>query len=155
MGPELFLVFLAMAVMTTVIDLVSRRVFGKSVHWAVREGLPRDVMLGQLVMSETPIRTRQPVALHGTPDQVFLNRKGCLVPIDTKLRGKARATHADRMQLSVYATILRHTRAEPVADYGYVRTVTPGHRVRYIKVWLLSERRVIAQQHTVQSKEYA
>lgn len=152
MGPELFLLFLVLALSVTAIDWVSRRVFGQRVVWAAREGLPRDLQLGQLLMSETPISTRHPVALHGTPDQVFISRKGELVPVDTKLRRDASTTTSDRMQLSIYATILSHTRHEPVADYGYIRAVTAGRRTRYRKVWLLPEGKVVARHAAAQHR---
>lgn len=145
MGPELFTLFLVLALGVTLIDAVSRRAFGRRVYWTARERMPRELQLGQLVMSESPIRTQAPVALHGTPDQVFLNHKGMLVPVDTKLRRNARTTSADRLQLSVYATILAHTRPEPVAGYGYVRIVTTENHPRYRKVWLLPEGKVIAR----------
>jgi len=150
MGPELSTLFLVLALGVTLIDAISRRVFGKRVHWTARERMPRDLQLSQLVMSESPIRTQTPVALHGTPDQVFLNHKGMLVPVDTKLRRDARTTSADRLQLSVYGTILAHTRPEPVAGYGYVRIITAGNRPRYRKVWLLPESKVIAKQRAMQ-----
>lgn len=149
MGHELFALFLVLALGVTLIDEISRRVFGKRVHWTARERMPRELQLSQLVMSESPIRTQTPVSLHGTPDQVFLNHKGMLVPVDTKLRRDARTTSADRLQLSVYATILAHTRPEPVAGYGYVRIITAGNRPRYRKVWLLPEGKVIAKHRSM------
>ncbi|PXX95941.1 PD-(D/E)XK nuclease family protein [Halomonas sp. LBP4] len=151
MGPELFTLFLVLALGVTLIDAISRRVFGKRVHWTAQERMPRELQLGKLVMSESPISTQYPVALHGTPDQVFLNHKGVLVPVDTKLRRDARTTGADRLQLSVYATILAHTRSEPVASYGYVRVVTSGRRPRYRKVWLLPDGKVVAKQRAMRS----
>ena len=57
-----------------------------------------------------------------------------------------RVYESDIIQLSVYRIILLHQYNVPVANYGYVRTVTEtstGERVRYIKTKLLSERQVV------------
>lgn len=72
----------------------------------MNEALPTD-----LFMAECEVKTRKPVPLIGTPDEVYKALRGELIPVDTKIRKKARLYESDRTQLSVYRTILRHSSA--------------------------------------------
>lgn len=86
-----------------------------------------------LVMSEKQLAIDRPLRLVGKPDEVYLHPDGYLVPVETKTRDRAWIHTADRIQLSVYAVLLRHAKharlpgrpGRAVADYGYVRLVTP------------------------------
>lgn len=96
-------------------------------------GYPQDLARAVLMMSEKELAIDRPMRLVGKPDEVYLHPDGYLVPVETKTRDRARIHTDDRIQLSVYAVLLRYARyaglpARPgraVADYGYVRLVTP------------------------------
>lgn len=101
--------------------------------------------LKRLVMSEQPLGIDHPLPLCGTPDEVYFNRDHRLVAVETKTRDYARVYLSDRIQLSVYAVLLRYARhrmlplgpGRAVAGYGYVRIVTP-HGVKWRAVELLT-----------------
>lgn len=106
-------------------------------------GWPAD--LARLAISERPLAIDTPLSLCGKPDEVYLNHHGLLVPVETKTRGAPKVYLSDKIQLSVYAIVLRyvqdrrlpHGPGRPVADYGYVRIVTPGG-VKWQRVALLT-----------------
>lgn len=144
-----FLLLIPAVVAIALLDVVLRTVLGSSVWWSTEDNMPVRLMLSTLYLSEAPLSTQSPIPLHGTPDQVFLSRRGQLLLVDTKVRGRHRVDQADIIQLSVYRVILAHTQgSRPVARFGYIRTVTPNapsrHRVRYHKVRLLPERTVVS-----------
>lgn len=120
-----------------IIDQAMKRKVRSATEWFESEGMPMELQRSRLVMSEESISTMQPIALHGIPDQVFLNLRGCLVLVDTKVRRNGKVKPEDLIQLGVYRVILTHSRKEPVANYGYiriVRNVGSQRRVSYKKV---------------------
>lgn len=149
MIPLVFLLLIPIVAVIALLDILLKALLGKCVCWASEENMPHRLMMSRLFLSETPLSTRTPIPLHGTPDQVFMARNGQLLLVDTKVRGRHRVEKADIVQLSVYRVILAHTHiGRPVASFGYIRTVVPNaplrHRARYHKVRLLSESAVIS-----------
>lgn len=123
---------------------VARRIL-----WWRKEGMPLELRSSTLLLNEAEISTREPVPLHGRTDQVFLTDKGKLVLVDTKTRDHFQVYESDIIQLSVYAVILGRCYAgtHRVSKTGYVRVVIvkDGRElVRYLRVRLLPERKVIA-----------
>lgn len=104
----------------------------------------------RLLMTERQIDTDLPVPLTGVPDEVYVGNRGELIPVETKTRRQPRVYLTDIVQLSVYRTILRHSRdpglparwRRRVSHYGYVRAVTPRGNF-WLKVRLLTDRKVI------------
>lgn len=116
--------------------------------WKYLEGMPEDLAGGELMMSEVEIETALPVPMHGRVDQVYRSANGLVVPVDSKLRGRARVEPGDIVQLSVYGFILRHGFRDgelggAVAPYGYVRAAM-GVRAQYLPVRLLNDEAMIA-----------
>ena len=118
------------------------------------ERMPRILRRAELVLSEEPIRTLHPVPLHGRPDQVYAleQGRGALVVVDTKRRFDARVTVDMVIQLSVYATILRHSplrgrEGVEVASWGYIRFSRRGRTPRYVRVTLWPDRDVVTLYH--------
>jgi hypothetical protein len=118
------------------------------------ERMPRVLRRAELVLSEEPIRTLHPVPLHGRPDQVYRldGGRGELVVLDTKRGADGVVTPEMVIQLSVYATILRHSplpghEDARVACYGYVRFASPRRRARYERVTLWPDHDVVALHH--------
>lgn len=130
-----------------------------AIAWLVRKALrrfrrrggdrPPGLIRQALVTSERDLFTDRPVKLAGRPDEACLHPSDGLIPVETKTRTKAVVSLPDIIQLSVYAVLLRHAhdRSLPgrpgrsgrlVADYGYVRIVTP-RGTRWKKTKLLSE----------------
>lgn len=147
MTTQLFLVVL-FAIAATVYIFVQAWREGKQeyrkqadTHW------PPD--LARLVMSERKLAMVRPLPLKGKPDEVYVNRGGALVPVETKTRVHAQVYLSDRIQLSVYAVLLRYARdaalpggpARAVAGYGYVRLVTPTG-VKWKRTELLTQAQV-------------
>lgn len=116
--------------------------------WVVRTERHKPV---RLVLSEQDLHIDSPIQLSGRPDEVYVDRQGCLVPAETKTRKRARIHESDRIQLSAYGLLLRYASHDnlpggtprPVATYGWVRVVTP-HGTRWLRTGLLSEADVIA-----------
>lgn len=128
------------------VDLWRRRGIGDAWGWWETENMPHELRTATLFLSEQDIATSLPVQMHGRVDQVYKTKRGVLIPLDTKSRPMTRVYESDIIQISVYRIILLHQYNVPVANYGYVRTVTEtstGERVRYIKTKLLSERQVV------------
>lgn len=107
-----------------------------------------------LVMSEQDLFTDRPAPLAGRPDEVYLGPRGELIPVETKTRGRGVVYLSDRIQLSVYAVLLRHAKhrrlpgkpgrqGRPVASYGYVRLVITQQYTQWKRVELLSESDVV------------
>lgn len=107
------------------------------------EAIPEHLKGAEVVMNEGWLRTNVPVPLHGKGDQVLKTTDGLLVPIDTKTRKHIRVKDSDIIQLGVYATILRNTRKEPVADIGYIRVVTPDGAVKYLPIILPTDDQIV------------
>lgn len=121
----------------------------RRILWWRKEGMPLELRNSTLFLNEAAISTREPVPLHGQTDQVFLTDKGKLVPVDTKTRDVFQVYESDIIQLSVYAVILsrRYAGTYRVSRTGYVRVVIEKdgrELVRYLRVTLLSEKKVIA-----------
>lgn len=125
------------------------RIAGDYNDWRWKENLPGELNSAELYLSEQDIHMTDPVALHGRPDQVFEMSGGQLIVVDSKVRSRHRAYEDDRIQLSVYATILRYGYGRSVANYGFVRTVVHedrgGQTVQYHRVTLLSSGKIISQ----------
>lgn len=115
------------------------------VKWERTENRPALLRNARLVMSEKPIRCRKPVPLHGRVDQVYALETGELCIVDTKTRRIPRVYPSDRIQGSVYATILR-ANGHRVHKTAYVRQAWEG-RVRYLPYSLLTDGQVVALYH--------
>lgn len=118
--------------------------------WWRKENMPAELRNASIFLNEADIACSWPVPLHGRVDQVFKNRLGKLVPLDTKSRSKDEIYKEDVIQLSVYRLILSQQFSEQVCDYGYVRLVVCANgqrRIRYVKVRLLSQKEVITLYH--------
>lgn len=110
-------------------------------EWEASERRPALLRKARLVMSEKPIRCRQPVPLHGRVDQVYALKSGELCIVDTKARRIPRVYPSDIIQGSVYAMILRNT-GHTIHGTAYVRQTWEG-RIRYLPYELLSDEQVI------------
>lgn len=98
------------------------------------------------VLNERLIRIRRPVRLSGRPDQVWRRRDRVLVVVDTKRRRAPRIYESDRVQLSAYRFLLKHTnrfRNEEIADHGFIRTESKSGAARFMKVDLLDDDEVL------------
>ena len=109
------------------------------------DGMPGELRRGSLFLSEQNIETDHPIALTARPDQVFTNDAGFLVPVELKHRRQWIISPADRLQLSVVATILRNRpeKTPAVAGHGYVRFKS-GQRSKWMRVSLFPDQIVIA-----------
>ncbi len=141
------LIILALIVLV-VVALIGERLrrTGRRAEWLRREGMPEELRTARLVASERYYRCQKPVALSGTPDQVYHLPEGALVVVDTKRRPRAQVYDADIAQLSIYRVLLaaqKAFRGQPLAAYGYVRLVTP-EGVVYRRVELWDTARVVA-----------
>lgn len=104
----------------------------------------------ELIISEQNLNTDDPVPLTGRPDEVYRHPAGYLISVETKKRSYPRVYDSDRIQLSAYAVLLKHATHQSlpggqdraVADYGFMRLVTP-HGTRWQTVWLLGENEVV------------
>ncbi|CDI04321.1 conserved hypothetical protein [Candidatus Competibacter denitrificans Run_A_D11] len=124
--------------------LLSRR-RGKRAAWLQREHMPDVLKTATLIASERLFRCEHPVALSGTPDQVYRLRTGSLVVVDTKRRRRVAVYDADIAQVSTYRVLLQSQsrfRHQSFAEYGYLRLVTPAG-VRYERVSLWTPEQVI------------
>lgn len=117
------------------------------------ERYPAELAHARLIMSEQDVYTDYPRPLAGRPDEVYRHPNGELIPVETKTRSRTVVRAEDRVQLSVYAVLLRHSshrqlpgtpgkRGRQVASYGYVRIVTPEGTC-WRKVALMSEADVV------------
>lgn len=118
--------------------LLSRR-GGKRAAWLQREHMPDVLKTATLVASERLFRCKHPVALSGTPDQVYRLQNGSLVIVDTKRRRRATVFDADIAQVSLYRVLLQNQsrfRQQSFAEYGYLRLVTSaGVHYEQIPLW--------------------
>jgi len=115
--------------------------------WQKNEPLPDDLTNSHVFLSEQYINNK---FFHGRVDQVFKLANGQLIVIGTKLRKYHGIYLSDKIQISVYAQILKDTYRESISDHGYIcTTITSGSRKgeeKYHKVVLLTSQ---------QLKEYA
>lgn len=120
-------------------------------------GGPPDLPGVKLVTSERDLLTDYPVKLAGRPDEVYWHSAYGLIPVETKTRNQAIMSASDKVQLSVYAVLLRHSKNKAlpgrpgrsgrlVSSFGYVRFVTPAG-TRWKRVSLLSESDVVNLVH--------
>ena len=144
MDPMIILALIVLVVVALIGERFRRT--GRRAEWLRREGMPEELRTAKLVASEQHYRCQKPVALSGTPDQVYRLPEGALVLVDTKRRLRARVYDADIAQLSIYRVLLaaqKAFRGQPLAAYGYVRLVTP-EGVVYRRVELWDTARVVA-----------
>lgn len=102
-----------------------------------RSQLPTELGDARLVMNESPISIKHPIALHGTVDQVVELPDRSLVVIDSKTRRQQRVFSSDIAQVSLYAFMLRQL-GHRVNGQGMIRVVTPG-KVQFHPVSLLDD----------------
>ncbi|WP_267122697.1 PD-(D/E)XK nuclease family protein [Xanthomonas sacchari] len=106
---------------------------------------PAEIASGSLVLSEFYLRCDIPRKLGARVDQVYRTPEAVLVPVDTKVRYRREVRFEDVVELSVQASVLRHTRSPDrpygmVASWGYVRVAPPdGGTVTYLKTPLLDD----------------
>lgn len=107
------------------------------------EKRPASLRNAIVVEPRTPLAMTVPFALHGTPDLIYQTRERTLIVREDK--SGFRNVIAERIQLSVYAAILRHNpptalRGMQVEPYGWVRHGIPGQsQVKWECVSLLSD----------------
>lgn len=116
--------------------------------WQSTEPLPAELYGARLWASEKPLRCRWPVNLCGRIDQAWRTRDRRIVAVETKYRLKPTIYPADRLQLSLYAFLLRRRpwawlSRTRIASHGYVRVVTPAG-VTYMQVQLLTDHEAVA-----------
>ena len=123
------------------------------------ERMPRALRQAELVLSEELISTQHPVPLHGRPDQVYRLERGLgpLVIVDTKRSVTGRVTPDMVIQLSVYATILRHAplpghEGVEVGPWAFVRFTRCGRKPRYVRVILWTDQDIVAAYHQHQHR---
>lgn len=139
-------IFFIIALLAGAIFIVSRRSGFR--RWKKAESLPEELAQSKLWASEKEIACRRPMRLRGRVDQVYRTRQGHLVPVDTKRRSRDVVYLSDRLQLSLYRVILMHRPLSwlfpvYVAEYGYIRLVTPDG-VKYQRTALLPLEEVTA-----------
>lgn len=111
--------------------------------WLNHERMPAEIERGRLVLAEETISTLLPVPLRGRPDAVYLTPDSQLVPVETKVRDRARVKLGDIVQLSAYRVMLEGAGfgkqyVATVAQHGYVRLVLNG-RPTYCMVPLFDQ----------------
>ncbi|WP_346353737.1 CRISPR-associated protein Cas4 [Azotosporobacter soli] len=104
--------------------------------WLRRSLLRRRLRPWQI---ERTICIETPVELIGRPDVVWLDGTGRLVVGDYKNRSGPQVFESERIQLSAYRFLLRHSQGRSVAKHGYIH-FADGQRVR---VALLTDRQVL------------
>src|SRR5574344_88150 len=116
-----------------------------------KENMPTEIRNCTLEISETMCFCVFPVALHGRIDQVFRDRNGYLIIVDTKVRKRPEIYFSDIIQVSAYKTILKRCRYNneyhfhKVRPYAYIRLVQDDtDTISYTKVDLLSDREIIS-----------
>lgn len=136
--------FMGLLIVVVIVVLVAHHLLRSGDAYEVaEENRPRELVDARVVMPRKGIAMHQPLALHGTPDVVYLTPDGFLVPREDKT-GFPHPL-AERIQLSVYACILRHNpppelRGHPVADYGWVRYGIPGRtEIRWVKTRVFTD----------------
>ncbi len=112
----------------------------------LEDGVPAEFHGALCVMNETSISTKVPVPLHGKTDQVFKLTNGYHVIVDTKNRTRSRWYPNDRLQMSVYSTILK-SKGLKVSPIGYVRIPTGANKSDWIPVVLLDDDEVVNAYH--------
>ena len=88
-----------------------------------REGMPDDLLLARLVLSEERLICDHPIPLSGRPDQVYRTDDNQLIIVDSKTRKRTKVYDKDRAQLSGYKVVIEHcghrtVRGLVVRDYG-------------------------------------
>jgi RecB family exonuclease len=117
------------------------------------ENLPEELKGSRLWASEQDFSCWRPVRLTGRVDKVYKRPDGEFVLVETKRRKYARVYESDRLQLSIYRTLLRHgvrdgwLRRPTVAMRGYVRVVKRDGDVSYMPVQLLDDVDVVQAHH--------
>lgn len=110
-------------------------------RFILKERMPKELQSARLALSESYISTDAPRKMHGALDQLYRLTEGVHVLVDTKTRHQQRVYRKDIVQLSVYSIILRRN-GYKVADYGYVRAVSP-EGINYIKTPLLNDEETV------------
>ena len=110
---------------------------------AAEQGRPRCLKGATAVHIPHPLAMSRPLALHGEPDVVYRTPKGTLIIREDK--SGFEHPLADRIQLSVYGSLLRHAppevlRGSTVEAFGLLRYGVPGETpVRWKVVQLLTD----------------
>lgn len=109
--------------------------------WAERENLPGELVGAELLLSEGWLEIARPYPMAGRIDQLYRGRNGLIIPVENKLRRRARIKPEDVVQLSCYAYMLLQGGGgeylrDGVASYGYVRCQAAG-APRYLRAPLL------------------
>lgn len=126
-------------VLLVLASAIFKRRPGKRAAWLQREAMPQELQTARLIASEKHFRCEHPVALSGTPDQVYQLADGCVVLVDTKRRQRPAVYDADIAQLSIYRVLLAHQKRfglHPFADWGYIRLASPsGVTYKRVQLW--------------------
>ncbi|APO97756.1 MULTISPECIES: PD-(D/E)XK nuclease family protein [Xanthomonas] len=113
-----------------------------------RQFQPAEIANGTLVLSERYLRCEVPRRLGARADQVYRTTEGILVPVDTKTGYRRVVRREDMVELSVQATVLRHSSSADrpsgrVATWGYIRKIAPGRNPVYLRTPLLTDRELV------------
>ncbi|MEL6278277.1 MAG: PD-(D/E)XK nuclease family protein [Pseudomonadota bacterium] len=133
-----------MAIVVSVSLCVAAIIFCLVLGQRVNEERPAELRGAKLLLNERLIQISNPIPLSGRPDQVWRTRDGVLVLIDTKTRRTPRVYEYDRVQLSAYAMLLRHSwvkRRGDVAPYGFIRFKSENG-VRFVRVLLYDDEHI-------------
>ena len=118
----------------------------------LRQGKPGTVFGKEILDCEIYIATEKGCSLHGVPDLVCRSKKGLLSRkqvieiIDIKHRQSGQVHESDKIQLSVYAYILRQNNPypEPVGSYGYILIKKGRFHTGYLaKIKLYNDKQII------------
>lgn len=127
-------------VIIAIVRMLRRRALGT---------MPTELVGARLLASERKYGCRRPVPVVARVDQLLQRADGVAVLIETKRRQVRKIYDSDRLQLSVQAFTLRHSRRlgffryPTVADHAYVRLVGEN-ATEFRQVRLLGDAEVIA-----------
>lgn len=83
---------------------------------------------------ERPFEMSSPFPLGGRPDLVMQEWGGALVIHDLKTRKNERVYDSDRLQLALYALLVRKATGRSVAPWAVVRVQVPGAKAKLVKI---------------------
>lgn len=107
--------------------------------------IPLDVAFrkyGVLVGSEVRLSHRSDFSVSGRVDQLWMIPDAGYLLVDTKNRTRAQVYDSDRLQLSIYAWLLRRSDRfgdKDVVETGFVRIPSDTEPARFLPVALLSD----------------
>lgn len=104
---------------------------------SVATALPDELKNATIWMKEKGFEISGDIPLIGKMDEAFLLPSGMIVLSDTKSRKRKVVYESDILQVSGYKVLVEDATGKSVADYGFVRLLTPEGNA-YFRVKLLS-----------------